>query len=135
MHVVDDVHSFVVHACHFFQYFLIVGKHFFKVQYITAQCRNVFHHQCTGVFTASAVDSQQQCLSQVTACTEELDVTADILIRYTASDTVVVRVTYFTHQVVVLVLDRRCIDRNLCTEVLETFRQFRTPQHGQIRFW
>ena len=135
VHIVDDIHRFVVYTSHFFQDLLVVSQYLFKVQYIAAQYRDVFYHQCTGIFATSTVDSQQQRFSQVTTCTEELDVATYILVRYTTSDTVVIRVTHFTHQLVVFVLDRRGVDRYLCTEVLETFRQFRAPQNCQVWFW
>ena len=121
-----------LYACHFFQHFLIVGKHFFK---------SSIHHRSMPEYPSPSVVpvfsqrppliASSNALARLQRAPKNWMLTADVLIRYTASDTVVVRVTYFTHQVVVLVLDRRCIDRNLCTEVLETFRQFRTPQHGQ----
>ena len=135
MHVVNDVHSFIVYTSDFAKHFLIVSQYFFKVKNVASQRRDVFNHQSTCILATSAVDSQQQRLCQVTTCTEELDVATYILIRYAASNSVIVRVTYFTHQIIVFVLDRRCIDRYLSTEVLEAFGQFRTPQNCQVWFW
>ncbi len=45
---------------------------------------------CTCVFATSTVDSKQQSFCQITACTEELDLLAYLLVRYTAGDSVVV---------------------------------------------
>ena len=106
MHVVNDVHRFVIHTSHFFQDLLIVSQHLFEVQYISRQHRNIFHHQCSCIFTAPTINSQQQSFSQITTCTEELNMTTYILIRHTACDTIVIRITYLTHQIIIFILDR-----------------------------
>ena len=80
-------------------------------------------------------DGHNELFCQITACTEELDLLAYLLVRYTAGDSVVVRLTYFTHQVVIFVLNRRSVDRYFSTELFESFRQFGTPQYGQVWFW
>ena len=135
MHIVDDVHRFVINAGNFDQNLLVVVHYFFKFQCVAGQYGNILHHDCTCVFATSTVDSKQQSFCQITACTEELDLLAYLLVRYTAGDSVVVRLTYFTHQVVIFVLNRRSVDRYFSTELFESFRQFGTPQYGQVWFW
>ena len=135
VHVMNDVHCLIIYTCHLLQNLLIVSQNFFEVQHVTSQHRNILHHQCTCILTTSTVDSQQQSLSQITTCTEELNMTAYILIRYAASNTIIIRITYFTHQVVVLVLNRRSVDRYTSTEIFKAFRQLRTPQNRQVWFW
>ena len=135
MHVVDDVHGIVVNTCNFHQYLLIVRQNFFEVEQFACQYRDILYHDSTGVFATTTIDRKQQSLGQVTTSTKELDLLTDSLIRYTTCDTVVVAVTNFTHQLVVFILYRRCINRNAGTEILETFRQFRTPQNGHVWFW
>ena len=130
----DDVHRFVVNTGDFCQYLLVVAHYFFEVENITCQYGDVFHHYRTGVLTTSAVDGKQQGFRQVAACTEELDLLSDFLVRHAAGDSVVVRLAHFTHQVVVLILDGRSVDRNFSTEFFERFRQFRAPQYSQVRF-
>ena len=105
MHIMDDVHRFVVNAGDFNQYLFIVVHHFLEFQRVTSQYGDVFHHNCTGVFATSAIDGKQQGFCQIAACTEELDLFSDFLVRYAAGNSVVVRLAYFAHQVVVFVLD------------------------------
>ena len=133
MHVVDDVHCFVVNAGNLRQHFLVVVHYLFKVQRIVSQHGDTFHHYSSGVFATSAVDGKQQCFGKVGACAEELDLLTDGLVGYAAGDTVVVAVAYLAHQVVVLVLDRAGIYGYFGTEFLETFRQFGAPQHSHVR--
>ena len=134
VHVMNDVHRFVVHACDLFQYHFVVCQYLIVIQDIARQHRNAFYHYRPRVFTTSAVYCQQQGFCQVCPGSEELNLTSDILKRYAAGDSVIVGMTYRTHQVVVFVLDRRGVDRNFCTEVLESFGQFGTPQHRHIGF-
>ena len=114
---------------------LVVVHYFFKFQCVAGQYGNILHHDCTCVFATSTVDSKQQSFCQITACTEELDLLAYLLVRYTAGDSVVVRLTYFTHQIIIFVLNRRSVDGYFSTELFESFRQFGTPQYGQVWFW
>ena len=130
----DDVHRFVVDTGDFRQYLFIITHHFLKVQRVAGQYRDVLYHYRTGVLATSAVDGKQQGFRQVAACAEELDLLSDFLVRHAAGDCVVVRLAHFTHQVVVLVLDGRSVDRNFSTEFFEPFRQFRAPQYSQVRF-
>ena len=134
MHVVDDIHGLVVDTGYFSQYLLVVGHNFLKLQCLTGQYGNTFHHDSSGIFATSTVDGEQQGLGKVGTCAEELDLFADGLVGYTAGDAVVVAVAHFTHQVVVFVLDGAGIYRNFGAEILEAFRQFGTPQYGQVRF-
>ena len=122
MHIVNDVHGIVVYTCYLGQYFFIVSHYFFKLQHLARQHRNIFYHYRTGVFTTSTVDSQQQCFGKIGTCAEELYLLTDFLIGYAAGDTIVVRLTYFAHQIVVFVLYGRGVDGNFCTEFFETFR-------------
>jgi hypothetical protein len=47
-----------------------------------------------------------------------------ILVGYTARDSIVISPSYAGHQVIVLVLDRRSINRNFGAEVFESLRKF-----------
>ena len=129
MHVVNDVHRIIIYTRHFLQHFLVIGKHFLEIQFIAAQYRNTLHHYRTGIFASTAIDGKQKRFCQITTCSEELDMTTYVLIRHTTSDSIIVRTAHFTHQIIVFILNRRCINGNLRTKVLKTFGQLRAPQH------
>ena len=130
----NDIHRLIIYTGNFRQHFLIVGHYFLKLQLVACQHRNTFYHYGTCIFTTSAVDGQQQSLCKVSTRTEELNLLADCLIRNAAGDAVIVATAHFAHQIVVLILNRACVYRNLRTECLESFRQIRTPKHSQVRF-
>ena len=127
VHIVDDVHGLVIYTGDLYQYLFIVGHYFFELQRFACQYRDVFYHDSACVFATSSVDCQQQCFCKVGTGAEELNLLSDFLVRNTTSDTVIVRLADLTHQVIVFVLYGWSIDGYLCTECLETFRQFRTP--------
>ena len=52
---------------------------------------------------------------------------------YAASDSVVIVVEVWAHQVIVLILQRRGIDGHFCSEFFEAQRQFFRPQNGDVR--
>ena len=108
--------------------------HLLEAQRTLRQRRNALDHQRAGVLAATFVNGQQQGLGQIAAGAEELDLTADVLIRHAAGDAVVVRMAHFAHQVVVLVLDRAGVGRNLGAEVLESLRQLGAPENREVRF-
>ena len=128
----DDVHRLVVYAGDLGQYFLVVGHHLLELQGVARQHGDTLHHDGTRVLATAAVDGQQQRLGQIGARAEELDLLADRLIRHAACDTVIVAVAHLAHEVVVLVLDRAGVDRDLGAELLEALGQLGTPQHGDV---
>ena len=69
MHIVDDVHRFVIYAGDFGQHFFVVVHYFFEL-----------HHDCTGILATSAVDGKQQGFGQVATGTEELNLLAYFLV-------------------------------------------------------
>ena len=105
MHVVDDVHRLVVNASNLRQDELVVLHHLFEVERVARQSGDAFHHQCARLLAASAVERQQERLCQVAACAKELNLAADVLERYAASDSVVVAVAHFAHERVVFILN------------------------------
>ena len=132
VHVMDDVHRLVVDAGDFGQHHLVVAHHLLEAQRALRERRDALDHQRAGVLAAAAVDGQQQRLGQVAARAEELDLAADVLVRYAAGDAVVVRMAHFAHQLVVLVLDRAGVGRNLGAEILESLRQVGAPQDREV---
>ncbi len=90
---------------------------------------------CSRVFESTPPDnSVGQALSQVGTCTEELHLLTGLCSRYTAADAIVVTPNW-AHYVVVLVLDRTCLDRNQRSVVLECLWQARAIEYSQVRLW
>jgi len=80
VHIVDDVHRFVIYAGDFGQHFFVVVHYFFELQRVTGQYGDVLHHDCTGILATSAVDGKQQGFGQVATGTEELNLLAYFLV-------------------------------------------------------
>ncbi|CHF94487.1 Uncharacterised protein [Salmonella enterica subsp. enterica serovar Typhi] len=133
VHVVDNVqcgdilfsqpvHE-VIHAIH----------HFVEVQNIAFDrfgFRTNLHFQ---FFINAAVDCVQHGFRQVCTRAEELHLFTNDHRAYTACDSVVIVVEVRTHQVIVLVLQRRGVDGDFSGELLEVQRQFFRPQNGDVR--
>ena len=56
MHVVDDVHRVIVHACDGLEYLEVVVPDLLEVEHLTLQFGDTFDHERTRDLTASAVD-------------------------------------------------------------------------------
>ena len=134
MHVVDDVqrgdvlfsqpvHE-VIHAIHYFVEVQDVAFDRFRF-------RTNLHFQ---FFIHAAVDSVQHGFREVSASAEELHLLTNNHRAYAACDSVVVVVEVRTHQVIVLILQRRGVDGHFSGEFLEVQRQFFRPQNGHVRF-
>ena len=118
----QPVHE-VIHTLH----------HFVEVQNVAFdwfRFRTNLHFQ---FFINAAVDSVQHSFREVSTSTEELHLLTNNHRAYAACDSVVVVVEVRTHQVIVLVLQRRGIDRHFSGEFLEVQRQFFRPQNGDVR--
>ena len=133
VHVVDNVQCSdvlfsqpvheVIHALH----------NFVEVQNVAFdrfRFRTNLHFQ---FFINAAVDCVQHGFRQVCTRTEELHLFTNNHRAYAASDSVVVVVEVRTHQVIVLVLQRRGVDGHFSGEFLEVQRQFLRPQNGDVR--
>ena len=119
MHIVDDVHRVDVQM----RYPCDVGVHslhdlvIVKLVYLHRLHLRSYLHAAGGVVTA--VDSDEQKLSEVATSTEELHLFTNLHSGNAASDSIVVSVDG-AHEIVVFVLDGVCIDRNLSAEFLES---------------
>ena len=88
---------------------------------IGSRFRTNLHFQ---FFIHAAVDSVQHGFREVSASAEELHLLTNNHRAYAACDSVVVVVEVRTHQVIVLILQRRGIDGHFSGEFLEAQRQF-----------
>ena len=124
VHVVDDVQGGdillsqpvheVIHAVHYFVEVQNVAFDWFRF-------RTNLDFQ---FFINAAVDCIQHGFREVSTSTEELHLLTNNHWAYAASDSVVVVVEVRTHQIIVLVLQRRGIDGDFSSEFLEVQRQF-----------
>ncbi len=133
MHVVDDVqrgdvlfsqpvHE-VIHTIH----------HFVEVQDVAfdrLRLRTNLHFQ---FFINAAVDCIQHGFREVSTRTEELHLLTNNHWAYAACNRVVIVVEVWTHQVIVLVLQRRGVDGYFSGIFFEVQWQFFRPQNGNVR--
>ncbi|ABU77688.1 hypothetical protein ESA_02442 [Cronobacter sakazakii ATCC BAA-894] len=133
MHVVDDVQGGDVlfrqpvhEVIHTFHNFVEIQQ----IAFDRFRFRAYLHFQ---FFINAAVDSVQHGFREVSASTEELHLLTNHHRAYAACDSVVVVVEVRTHQVIVLVLQRRGVDGNFRREFFEVQRQFFGPQNRDVR--
>ena len=86
------------------------------------------------LFIHAAVDCVQQSFRQVCPCAEELHFFTSFSCGYTAADCVVI-FPYWTHNIVVFVLDRRSFNRDFCSVIFECLWQTRRIQDCHVWFW
>ena len=132
VHIVDNLQGIHVHLGQPTHHLLVFLHHLVIVEIFARNRLELGSHLHTGTLVAPAVDGIKQALGQIGTSTEELHLLADFHRRHTAGNAIVVTVIH-THQVVVLILDGRSVDRNLGTELLPVLRQFVRPQHRQVR--
>ena len=108
------------------------GKHPVIIQEIPCQRLSYRSDLFAGLLVPAAVDRIQECLREIHAGAEELHLLADTHRGYAARDRIVVA-KLFAHQIVVLILNRRSVDRYVGAVVLEILRKLRAPEYGKIR--
>ena len=126
VHVVDCVECVYIQTSKPFKHDVVLVHYFVVVKVFACDwCHfrsNLYAWCKTCFFVLTAVDCVEQSLCKVGACTEELHFLTSLCCRYAAADRVVITPNR-AHDVVVLVLDRRCVNRNLCGIVAEVLRQ------------
>ena len=113
----------------------VVFLHNLIIVQILAGDRLIFRSNllfCLLVFTA--VDSVQKAFCKVCTSAEELDLLTGLGSRYTAADGVIIA-PYRTHYIIVLILDRACLYRNMSCIFLESFRKILRVQNSKVRLW
>ena len=133
MHVMDHVQSSYIQMCQPVKHGVIFIHNFIIIQIFGCD-RLIFRCyliSCLLIYTA--VDRIQQTFCQVCSCSEELDLFTCLSSRYTAADRIVIA-PYRTHNIIVLILDRACCNRDMCCIFFECLRQTFGIQNGQVRF-
>ena len=122
MHVVDHVQCSDIQMSQPVHHNVVFLHNLIIVQ-ILAGDRLIFRSNllfCLLVFTA--VDSVQKAFCKVCTSAEELHLFTCLCSRYTAADAVVIA-PYRTHNIIILILNRTCCNRNICSIFLEVLRQ------------
>ena len=131
VHVVDNLERIDVGLGEPAHHVLKLIHQHVVVEIFVLDGREVGAYLLAAHFVAAAVDGIEQALGEVGACAEELHLLADLHRAYAAGNAVVVAVVG-THEVVVLILDGRGLDRHLGAIFLPAFRQFLRPEHSEV---
>ena len=133
MHIVDHVQcsniqmSQPVHHLVVFLHYLIIVK-IFRSNWLILRSYLLF---CLLIYTT--VDCVKKAFCKVCTSSEELDLFTCLCSRYTAADAVVIA-PYRTHNIIILILDRACCNRNICCIFLKVLRQSGRVQYSQVWF-
>ena len=122
MHILDQVQSIYIHSCQPIHHNVILLNNFIIIQILGSDrlvCRT---YLSLGLLINTTVDSVKQTLSQVCTSAEELHFLTGLCSGYTAADGVVIA-PYNTHNIIVLILDGTCCNRDVCCIFLEVLRQ------------
>ena len=105
------------------------GKLIFSVPNIAHA--DVLANLFLGNFIHTAVQGVKQTLCKVCSCAEELHFLTDSHGRNATCDGIVITSAY-THQIIILILDCRSEDGELCTVFFESCRKSSGPENGQV---
>ena len=134
MHVMDHVQSSNVQMSQPVHHNVVFLHNLIIVQ-VFAGDRLIFRSNllfCFLVFTT--VDRVKEAFCKVCTSAEELDLLTGLGSRYTAADGVIIA-PYRTHYIIVLILDRACLYRNMSCIFLERFRKVLRVQNSKVRLW
>ena len=132
MHIVDNIQGVYINVCLPLQHIDELAHNIVVVKHVTCNRTILGTYLLLGNFIHTAVQSVQQTFCNICTCAEELHFLTDNHRRYAASDTIVIAMCH-SHQVIVLILNGRSLDRHLCTVSLPAFRKLCGPQYGQVR--
>ncbi|CCZ35846.1 uncharacterized protein BN747_01032 [Firmicutes bacterium CAG:646] len=133
MHIMNDVQSVYIYLSQPFHH-LVKSFHYFIVIQVFRSDRTIFRsYLFLAHFIHTAVDRIQQTFCQICTCSKELHLFTNSHGRYAAGDRIIIPVSH-THQIIIFILYRRRLDRSLCTEAFEVFRQSCRPQYRQVWF-
>ena len=138
MHVLDQVQDVDIESCQPVQHKIVLVHNLIVVQILggdRCQLRSDLHVAALLVeelLILSAVDRIQQCLCKVCTRTEELHLLAGLRCGHTAADAVIVAPDR-THDIVILILNRGGIHRDLRSIAAEVLRQLLRVKDGKVR--
>ena len=127
MHVVDQVQDIYIQSCTPVKHDIVFMHNFVEIKVFRSnRCdfRTTLHMLAFFVkmlLIFTTVDSVKETFCKVSTCTEELDLFTCLCSGYTAADAVVIAPDWL-HNIIILILDRRCCNGNLRSIFLEVIR-------------
>ena len=128
MHVVNQVQDVNIQRCTPVKHDVIFMHNFIEIKVLGSnRCdfRTALHMLAFFIkmlLILTTIDSVKETFSKVSTSTEELDLLTSLCSGYTAADAVVIAPDRL-HNIIVLILDGRCVNRNLSCILLEVLRK------------
>ena len=139
VHILDQVQDIHIDSCQPVHHEIILVHNLVVIKILGSDrrvLRTNLHRLavlCHVLLVLTAVDRVEQALRQVRAGAEELHLLTCLGSGYAAADAIVIAPDR-THHIIVLVLDGRCVNGDLCRVLLEILRKTGRVEHGQVRF-
>ena len=122
MHVVDHVQCSNIQMCKPVHHLIIFCDYFVIVKVLGSNRLVLRSYLLLCLLINTTVDRVKKAFCKVSTSTEELHLFTGLCSRYTAADAVVIA-PYRTHNIIILILNRTCCNRNICSIFLEVLRQ------------
>ena len=124
VHVVNHVQCIYIQFRQPFHHLVIFVHYFIIVKVLWCDWAVFWSNLCFCLLINTTVDCVKQTFCKVCTCSKELDLFSCLCCRYAAADRIVIS-PYRTHYIIVLVLYRTCLDRNIRRIFLEVLWQIR----------
>ena len=122
MHVVDHVQCSNIQMCKPVHHLIIFCDYLIIVKVLGSDRLILRSYLLFCLLINTTVDRVKKAFCKVCTSTEELHLFTCLCSRYTAADAVVIA-PYRTHNIIVLILDGTCCNRDVCCIFLEVLRQ------------
>ena len=122
MHILDRIQCIDIQSCQPVHHHIILLNYFLIIQILAGNRCVCRADLISRLEVASAVHCVQQTLCKVCTCTEKLHFLTCLCGGYTTADRIVIA-PYWTHHVVILILDRARTHGDNCRIFLKVLRQ------------
>ena len=122
VHVVNHVQCIYIQFRQPFHHLVIFVHYFIIVKVLGSDRLVLWSYLLFCLLVNTTVDCIKKAFCKVCTSAEELHLFTCLCSRYTAADAVVIA-PYRTHNIIVLVLDGTCCNRDVCCIFLEVLRQ------------
>ena len=133
MHEVDGVHGVDVDASEPVHGLVVAGEDPVEIERALGGRLELGADLGAGDLVLTSVEDVEEELGKVATGTKELHLLADAHGRHAAGDGIILTET-LAHHGVILVLDRRGLDRGVSAELLEVNGELVVPEDGKVRF-
>ncbi len=121
MHIVNHVECIYIYLCKPLHHSGILFHNIVIIQIIALDSSVFRSYLNTSHLVYTTIDSIEKTFCKVRSCTKELHLLAHSHGGYTTCDCIIITMCH-SHQVIILILNRRSLNRNLCTELLKVCR-------------